>query len=416
MSLLSATQAGAGTWLLAGAVSLALHAGALAALVLPRTGDGTQAPGRPIVQSIVTLERLDSNVIARSSSGVAAEGDAPDPAPPQDRDPAPPAAPDTAAVLPAPPARLSPNNTPAAATTRPLPPLSGPGPIARRSGATAPDPASRALPQRAEDAPPSTRDDGTDRAAEMQASPTPQRDAPDRLALVPTPAPRAPPDRPEPPAEGRRSIAAGGAPSPQDLALGDLLKRIRATPADPCLVALPRRDGAERTALALIAAGQRAMADFSARLLTPADADMKQNRTLVDRRQCAALEYLRSALDYPALRLGLALDRAIVPSGGRLTGRIRGLGDRALTLLLVDTNGVVHDLARFTARRGDIAEFDVPLTRTGPRRDTEHLLLALATEAPPEALLDRAGQRAEEVFAGSGSRGARLASATFSVR
>ncbi|KAG1648228.1 hypothetical protein GQR58_030021 [Nymphon striatum] len=57
--------------------------------------------------------------------------------------------------------------------------------------------------------------------------------------------------------------AAAPAPSAQDLAIGDLLRRIQTAATDPCLLALPRRDGEDGVGLALIASSDAAMARFS---------------------------------------------------------------------------------------------------------------------------------------------------------
>lgn len=218
--------------------------------------------------------------------------------------------------------------------------------------------------------------------------------------------------------------AAAPAPSPppqtaQDLAIGDLIQRIRAALADPCLLALPRRDGPDGIGLAMIAANDTAMAQFASTALTSEDSALRQTRTLVDPRQCPALTYLRQNRDYPATRLGLQLDAVEVPSGGRLTGVLRGTAGRYLLLFLVDNNGVVQDLQRFVSFSGNFARFDIPVTRAGDARDTSQILLAIATQRPANILRDRAGQLAQDVFAaleGEVATSAALAIATFDVR
>lgn len=218
--------------------------------------------------------------------------------------------------------------------------------------------------------------------------------------------------------------ASAPAPSPppqtaQDLAIGDLIQRIRTALADPCLLALPRRDGTDGIGLAMIAANDTAMAQFANTALTSEDSALRQTRTLVDPRQCPALTYVRQNRDYPATRLGLQLDAAEVPSGGRLTGVLRGTAGRYLLLVLVDNNGVVQDLQRFVSFSGNFARFDIPVTRAGDARDTSQILLAIATQRPANTLRDRAGQLAQDVFAsleGEVATSAALAIATFDVR
>lgn len=225
----------------------------------------------------------------------------------------------------------------------------------------------------------------------------------------------APPPSPQP-------TPAAQPPAPQsaqDLAIGDLIRRIRSAPSDACLLALPRRDGEDGVGLAMIAGTDTAMTDFTDTVLTADDADIRQTRTLIDPRQCPAMTYVRQNQDYPATRLGLRLDAGEVPSGGRLTGVLRGAAGRYVLLLLVDNNGVVQDLQRFVSFSGNFARFDVPVTRVGVPRDTSQLLLAIATRRPPSVIRERIGQLAQDVFANLGGElagGAALAITTFDVR
>lgn len=225
--------------------------------------------------------------------------------------------------------------------------------------------------------------------------------------------------RPETTATPKPETKPAPPPSAQDLAIGDLLRRIRAVPHEDCLLALPRRDGEEGVGLALIASSEAAMMRFSEALLTAEDDGIRQTRTLVDERQCAALNYVRGNGDYPATRLGVRLDADEVPSGGRLTGVLRGTAGRYVVLLLVDNNGVAQDLQRFVSFSGNFARFDVPVTRAGAPRDSKQLLLAIATRRPSRTIRDRAGQLARDVFAGLEGElatGAALAVTTFDVR
>ena len=225
-------------------------------------------------------------------------------------------------------------------------------------------------------------------------------------AIRPTETPREPP-------------AAAPPPTQQDLAIADLLRRIRAAPPEACLLALPRRDGEDGVGLALIGRSENAMARFAESVLTAEDGDIRQTRTLVDERQCAALGYIRENVDYPATRLGVRLDAAEVPSGGRLTGVLRGTAGRYVLLLLIDNNGVVQDLQRFMSFSGNFARFDVPVTRAGPPRDTKQVLLAVASRRPVNTLRSRSGQLSQDVFAGLGGElatRAALAVTTFDVR
>lgn len=208
-------------------------------------------------------------------------------------------------------------------------------------------------------------------------------------------------------------------PSPQDLALSELIRNVRSQPTQPCLVAMPRRDGTEDVGLAFVGAQDGAMDGFASALQEITGVGVSQSRTLVDPRQCPALTFVQDNREYPATRMGLRVDQSEIQSGGRLTGLLRGSAGRYVTLLLIDDNGVVQNLQRFMSFSGNLARFDVPVTRNGPARDTKQILLALATQRPPGDIRARDGQLAQDVFTGL-SRDLReasfLAFATFDVR
>jgi len=229
--------------------------------------------------------------------------------------------------------------------------------------------------------------------------------------------------QPAPDAAAQEAAAASAASRPvasaQDLAVGDLIRKIRDNGGPECLLTLPRRDGADGVGLDMMAAQDTSFADFSRTVLAQTETDLRQTRTLLDPRQCPAVDYVRDNRDYPATRLGLRIDAPTVASGGRLTGVLRGTGGKYVALLLVDNNGVVQDLQRFLSQSGNFTRFDVPVTRAGPQRDTAQMLLAVASTSPLQQLRERSDLLAADVFSGlQGTLTGReaLAITTFDVR
>ena len=255
-------------------------------------------------------------------------------------------------------------------------------------------------------------------APDIPDPPQPDIRLPDPPAFEPPTLGTAPagpgPALPGGPAPGGPTLAptAGLPPAPepepgnsaQTAALAALIDRIRGTEAPSCLAALPRREGEEAAGLTLIASDAGAMAAYADALTEGAESPPVQTRVLVDPRQCAALDFLRAHPDYPATRLGIGLDRASLGPGDKLAGIVRGAAGQTLTLLMIDDNGVVHDLGRFLTYAGDLARFDVPVARSGTPRGTGQILIALATPAPPTTLTARAGQLAADVFTAAATR------------
>ncbi|MGJ8603739.1 MAG: hypothetical protein ACSHXH_06385 [Marivita sp.] len=237
-------------------------------------------------------------------------------------------------------------------------------------------------------------------------------DAVDAVVL-PDPEPIAPTVEPElnddtPPEQDtgatEESALAAAAPlqdlTDTDIAIGQLLRRIRAVPNPQCTLALPRRaGGAPGAGVSFVGADDSVLGDLSNRITAGLDPAPVQTREFVDPRQCAVLDALRQSESYPANRIGLSLDNATLQSGDTLRGRVIGAGGLFVTLLVIDDNGVVQDLAPFITLDGNIPVFDAPVARSGPPRATRQMLIALGTTDAPLDLSDRIGREAQDVFA-----------------
>jgi hypothetical protein len=189
-------------------------------------------------------------------------------------------------------------------------------------------------------------------------------------------------------------------PSASDVAIGQLLRRIRATAQPQCTLALPRRASGEPGAgVSLIGADLDVLDDLATRITSGLGFEPIQTREEIDPRQCATLDVLRQAESYPANRIGLALESASLVSGDTLRGRVIGANGLFVTLLLIDDNGVVQDMAPFVSLEEDgTPVFEAPVARSGPVRATRQILLALGTEGAPLDLEARIGNEAQVVF------------------
>lgn len=223
-------------------------------------------------------------------------------------------------------------------------------------------------------------------------------------------APAAPSGAPQavaapPPAAGAGSDTGAAPPlSQQDRALLDLIVAVSEIQRDRrCVVALPRRLAGDQVGLLMAAAEEAAMSDFLADMtrLFPDFVPTQIQRVLVDGRQCAALDFVSANADYPGARLGLQVQDRVLNSGEVLRGFV--VGDAALdrAVVIVDDNGVLHDLSRFQREVPEVADatrFDAPLTRRSGTRETRLLLIALAAPDGLEALRQQDGRLAAEVF------------------
>lgn len=199
--------------------------------------------------------------------------------------------------------------------------------------------------------------------------------------------------------------AAPGIPTgtPQSQAMIALIAAIRARLAEPCLIAVPQaaEDGAVE--LTVIGADDQNIAGFMSAIAGEAEGvGLLERSVLLDQRQCPALAYARAASSYPVAPLVVSLEQGVVASGGSLRGMVRGVDAAEAALLLVDDNGVVQDLDRFSAVQGDTIGFDVPVRRSGLARDTSQIVMALTGPGMAALIAQYDGQQADQVFAALG--------------
>lgn len=222
-------------------------------------------------------------------------------------------------------------------------------------------------------------------------APSVQTLAPVNPVAPASPAPQTAPA--EPRASPAPSAPAPGAPDPL---AADLINRIRANVGDACLIAIPQQV-AGTVSLALFTADEAAVAPYLDDIFTGLTPPPVQT-TLIDARQCAALDFIRQNANYPAFALGLGLTADRIATGDTLTGTITGTGGRALTLLIVDDNGVTQTLNAYITASANAARFAAPLRRASSARDTRQLLIALGTSRPPATATTQNGQLAADYF------------------
>lgn len=235
---------------------------------------------------------------------------------------------------------------------------------------------------------------GPDGAAPQRIAAIQNRAMPERVIAQQTVLPRsAPIPTPPPP---NPDGTPGNDPS-AGKAISEMIARIRGLVGEPCLIALPqsRNDAIE---LVLLASQESSIQSFATQAFGDVADPPAQRPLLIDGRQCAALDFIRTRDRYPAFRLSINVAAEKIASGGNLSGTVGNAAGSFLTLLLIDDNGVVQDLGEFVSFGGGKARFDVPVTRNGAPRDTSQLLLAVATSGKPASVAEKTGQLAEDFF------------------
>ncbi|MDO5641741.1 MAG: hypothetical protein Q4G26_05050 [Paracoccus sp. (in: a-proteobacteria)] len=200
--------------------------------------------------------------------------------------------------------------------------------------------------------------------------------------------------------------APGSAPSlqqntespPPDPRMIELIARIRARLTEPCMLALPMMRGDDGLQLNVVSDSDHNITALMDSLTAGLETEITRGAVLVDPRQCPAIAFVRRDQHYPVYALGIQLESQQIARGASLRGQITNAGGYYQSLLLIDENGVVHDMRRFLLSSARSTRFDFAVARFREARDTHQMLVALATPGRPQTLLTHAGEQAEPFF------------------
>ena len=234
---------------------------------------------------------------------------------------------------------------------------------------------------------------------------------PPTVAPPPAAAPPDPAPQPAPPVPASLPAAPAG-PTMEDVAA-----YVRGYAGGPCFflnpISVSRREAAVEAYGPDAGPFQTFDAAFKAALGFEASIQLRP----IERAQCPVVDFLaQQAVAKPANAPKLRLDRDRLRSGEELRGGVEA-GDRALQLLLVDADGLVHDLAPYLSpagRPGAAGSFAVRL-ETEPGRPRGQLLVAISSRDSVAAALAAARQggrkdgplRSEAAFDAIGREAAR---------
>lgn len=154
------------------------------------------------------------------------------------------------------------------------------------------------------------------------------------------------------------------------------------------------RDGPKLTAIGN-ASAQNLLTKFETTFATSPRTDIRS----VSEAQCpiiAMAQAVRSAGTPSSLTLQLTRDK--VESGATIVGAISGVDQSNLTVLIVDTKGLVYDLAAFVKQGRVLAKLETqPLFYRDPSGDyVPQLIVAIASDKSLASVLEASGKSAKE--------------------
>lgn len=102
--------------------------------------------------------------------------------------------------------------------------------------------------------------------------------------------------------------------------------------------------------------------------------------------QCSVVDFLGDIRPYETVKPALNLSNDWIKSGDSLRGSVSNIGDKVLSILLIDNQGVAYNLGPHLNRTGDRAEFNIKLVDLAPRDPLPQLILAIASDKEIETL------------------------------
>lgn len=102
--------------------------------------------------------------------------------------------------------------------------------------------------------------------------------------------------------------------------------------------------------------------------------------------QCSVVDFLGDIRPYETVKPALNLSNDWIKSGDSLRGSVSNIGDKVLSILLIDNQGVAYNLGPHLNRTGDRADFNIKLVDLAPRDPLPQLILAIASDKEIETL------------------------------
>lgn len=184
---------------------------------------------------------------------------------------------------------------------------------------------------------------------------------------------------------------------------------IRGYRGGPCFFLNPASVSQREAAVEAYGTAPQPFAAFDAAFTKTLGFEARIQLRQIESAQCPVVELMvQQAQAKPANVPRLLLEHDRIRSGEELRGRVDLPDDRTLRLLLVDGDGLVHDLAPYLKRNGRQASFAVRLETPAPQRGRPQLLVAIASPSPPAALGE--GARSDGVFRAIGQEAERAGS------
>lgn len=166
----------------------------------------------------------------------------------------------------------------------------------------------------------------------------------------------------------------------------DVLSAVRGFGSAPCFLAVPEQETNGQWRLRTYAGEQETLAAFDSHIRAAAGEVPNREKPL-QQAQCAAADFASSVLQGAQPALSFSLTGNEFDSGGHVAGTITGIKQKWIYLVLIDDDGMMHDVTQYATVSGGAITLDIPVHVSGSGRNRTQLILAVAS-ANPLSMLD----------------------------
>lgn len=169
-------------------------------------------------------------------------------------------------------------------------------------------------------------------------------------------------------------------PQPQRPAAIDVARAVSDFSGGSCFLAVARQDAPDLWQVTSYGAATPVLEAFANHLKSKVPTSVSLNRRSLQTAQCAAIDFANGFATRAPGAFVFATEGRQLTDGDRLSATISGFTREWIYVLLVDDEGMAHDISKFAAVSGSGIRLEVPVHVRGDGRARTQLLFAISSD------------------------------------
>lgn len=156
------------------------------------------------------------------------------------------------------------------------------------------------------------------------------------------------------------------------------VKLVRNYDGGPCFLAMPVDDEGVKLAIESFSSRNEPMLQLQKAIRFNLGADVNVGVRKITEDQCPVIGFIDTMLKSRIPELKVGLRNTSISNGGQISGNVGGVRLPWINLLLVDDDGMVHDISSYGSMAGGYLRFSAPVTITAMGKSRYQLVIAIA--------------------------------------